>query len=79
MKFRRADGSVLGEIDLKSDIFTISVNDTKIKVKESEGWAVEVGVIDTLFMLDCKKVQIVDKKTKPFIGLIFKISLSTAF
>lgn len=63
MKFRRADGSVLGEIDTEKDIFTIIVNDTKIRVKEPGGWAIEVGVIDMLSMLVCKELQIMEDKT----------------
>ena len=72
MIFRGADGSVLGDIDLDNHIYTITVNKAEQKVKEPGGWAVEVGAIDTLFMLNCKEVQMVDKKGKTIYSTPFE-------
>jgi hypothetical protein len=64
MKFFNYKKQVIGEYNSSKKVFLIKVRKQKEKVKEPEGWSVEVGAIDTLDILDCKEVHIIDKNSK---------------
>ena len=72
MKFYDAMGQVLGEMDTQKLIFTKIVGKVTKKWKEPPGWTVEVGIIDTLDMMDIEVVQIIDKKAKVVYTTAFK-------
>jgi hypothetical protein len=64
MKLYNATRQVLGEMDTQKLIFTKTTGKVTKKWKEPPGWTVEVGIIDTLDIMDIEVVQIIDKKGK---------------
>lgn len=64
MIFRDPNGKEIGDYDTSTQIYTRKVSRNYQKEKDAGGWALEIGVIDTLFAIACEKLQIVDTKGK---------------
>lgn len=54
---------VLGEYNSSLNVFLKTIRKHK-NAPEFQGWALEIGVVDTLDILDCSEVQIKDNNTK---------------
>lgn len=64
MILRGADGHELGDLNTDNLVFTKIADKKSREEHDPEGWAVEVGVIDTLFLLNCQEVHIVDQEAQ---------------
>lgn len=71
MILRCADGRGLGHLDTTTLVFRKYADEYSRQGIDPKGWAVEVGVIDTLFMLNCQEIHIVDNDTQ----MIYRITL----
>ncbi len=71
MIFRDPNGKEIGDYNTSTHIYTRNVSRNYQKEKDAGGWAVEIGIIDTLFAIACEELQIADMKGK----VIYRISL----
>jgi hypothetical protein len=60
MILRGIGGLELGDLDTEKLVFTKIADEHTRQDKPSAGWAVEIGVVDMLFLLNCNEIHIVD-------------------
>ena len=73
MILRDADGRGLGHLDTTTLVFRKYADEYSRQGIDPKGWAVEVGVIDTLFMLNCIEIQIDDNEAQTVYHIPFEI------
>jgi len=63
MNFYNTRKQVIGKFDSSLNVFVKTIRKHKYP-PEFQGWTLEIGVVDTLDILDCSEVQIKDNNTK---------------